>query len=160
MIAAIKQIKDEAQAEHEKTTTRFFANFSEFWQLNKKKEVVFSFYGLFLLIDSAIFSRLPQPFFQMLAIMLLLILGICGLVFFYQTLLMREKKQQVSFFYAFYQAGRSPKRMLLHLFWTVALLLFFCFFGPAYLFLVGISGWCLIQLLICPPSFTSLQLSH
>ncbi|WP_291292800.1 DUF624 domain-containing protein [Enterococcus sp.] len=160
MIAAIKQIKDEAQAEQEKTTRRFFANFSEFWQLNKKKEVVFSFYGLFLLIDSAIFSRLPQSFFQMLAIMLLLILGICGLVFFYQTLLMGEKKQQVSFFYAFYQAGRSPKRVLLHLFWTVALLLFFGFFGPAYLFLVGISGWCLIQLLICPSSLTSLQLSH
>lgn len=161
MIAAIKQIKDtQEMAEHEKTTTIFFAKFSELWQLNKKKDVVFSFYGLFLLIDHAILSRFPQPLFQVIAVMLIMILMVCSLIFFYQTLLMNENKQQVSLFYAFYQAGRSPKRVLLHLFWTVTLLVFFGFFGPAYLFLVGMSGCCLVQLIICPASITSLQTSH
>ncbi|EQC80076.1 hypothetical protein HSIEG1_1410 [Enterococcus sp. HSIEG1] len=95
-----------------------------------------------------------------MATMLIVIFMICSLIFFYQTLLMGEKKQQVSFFYVFYQAGRSPKRVLLHLFWTITLLLFFGFFGPAYLFLVGMSGCCLIQLIICPASITSIQISH
>ncbi|EEV31807.1 conserved hypothetical protein [Enterococcus gallinarum EG2] len=161
MIAAIKQIKDtQERAEQEKTTTIFFTKFSELWQLNKKKDIVFNFYSLFLLIDHSILSRFPQPLFQVMATMLIVIFMICSLIFFYQTLLMGEKKQQVSFFYAFYQAGRSPKRVLLHLFWTITLLLFFGFFGPAYLFLVGMSGCCLIQLIICPASITSIQISH
>ena len=65
MIAAIKQIKDtQERAEQEKTTTIFFTKFSELWQLNKKKDIVFSFYSLFLLIDHSILSRFPQPLFK------------------------------------------------------------------------------------------------
>ena len=84
MIAAIKQIKDtQERAEQEKTTTIFFTKFSELWQLNKKKDIVFSFYSLFLLIDHSILSRFPQPLFQVMATMLIVIFMICSLIVFW-----------------------------------------------------------------------------